>query len=56
MNSILRQAKKIVIPSRKQQQAKIKVARTAFELVRKQIGKYKEITSIEFGSIVKLSF
>lgn len=49
MNSILKQAEKLVIPSRKIEQEKTKIARIAFELVDKEISKYSEIKGIEFG-------
>ena len=49
MKTILNQAQKIVIPSRKIEQEKTKIARLAFELVDKQISKYSQIKEIEFG-------
>ena len=49
MNSVLKQAEKLVIPSRKTEQEKTKIARIAFELVDKEISKYSEVKEIEFG-------
>ena len=43
MKTILKQAEKLVIPSRKVEQEKTKIARLAFELVDKEIAKYSEI-------------
>ena len=49
MKVILKQAEKLVIPSRKIEQEKTKIARLAFELVDKEISKYSQIKEIEFG-------
>ena len=49
MTSVLKQAEKLVIPSRKTEQEKTKIARIAFELVDKEISKYSEVKEIEFG-------
>ena len=49
MKTILNQAQKLVIPSRKIEQEKTKIARLAFELVDKEISKYSQIKEIEFG-------
>ena len=49
MKTILKQAEKLVIPTRKVEQEKTKIARLAFELVDKEISKYSQIKEIEFG-------
>lgn len=49
MKKILQQAKKLAIPSKKLQEEKTKIAKLAFELVRKQASKYQQITAVEFG-------
>ena len=49
MKAVLLEAQKLVIPSKKIQQEKTKIARLAFELVDKEISKYIEIKGIEFG-------
>lgn len=49
MKPVLTQAKKIAIPSKKLQKEKIKIAQLAYNLVGKQVSKYPEIVSIEFG-------
>ncbi len=49
MKQILENAKKLSIPSKKLEQEKTKVAKLAFNLVRKQVHKYSQITSVEFG-------
>lgn len=49
MKQILEKARKLSIPSKKMEQEKTKVAKLAFNLVRKQIAKYSEVTSVEFG-------
>ena len=49
MKTILNQAQSLVIPSRKIEQEKTKIARLAFELVDKEISKYSQIKEIEFG-------
>ena len=49
MKTILKQAEKLVIPTRKVEQEKTRIARLAFELVDKEISKYSQIKEIEFG-------
>ncbi len=49
MKQILEKARKLSIPSKKMEQEKTKVAKLAFNLVRKQVAKYSEVTSVEFG-------
>ena len=49
MNKILEQAKSFSIPSKKLENEKTKVAKLAFNLVRKQVVKHSEITGVEFG-------
>jgi len=49
MKQILEQARRFAIPSKKLQREKTKVAKLAFNLVRKQISKYSQITGVEFG-------
>ena len=49
MKTILKQAEKLVIPTRKVEHEKTKIARLAFELVDKEISKYSQIKGIEFG-------
>jgi tRNA nucleotidyltransferase (CCA-adding enzyme) len=49
MKQIMEQARRLAIPSKKLQQDKTKVAKLAFNLVRKQITKYSQITGVEFG-------
>ena len=41
--------RKTSVPSKKLQKEKTKVAKLAFNLVRKQVAKYSEITGVEFG-------
>lgn len=49
MNQVIKQARKLAIPSKKLEQDKTKVAKLAFELVRKEVTKFSQITGIEFG-------
>lgn len=49
MKEVLKQAQKLVIPSRKVEHEKTKIARLAFELVDNEISKYSQIKQIEFG-------
>ncbi|HXV65659.1 MAG TPA: CCA tRNA nucleotidyltransferase [Nitrosopumilaceae archaeon] len=49
MNQVINQARKLVIPSKKLEQDKTKIAKLAFELVRKEVTKFSQITGIEFG-------
>ena len=49
MKNIIEKAKAISIPSKKLQQEKTDVAKLAFNLVRKQVAKYSQITGVEFG-------
>ena len=49
MKTILKEAQKLVIPSRKVEHEKTKIARLAFELVDREISKYSQIKEIEFG-------
>jgi len=49
MKQILAQAKKFSIPSTKLQKDKTQIAKLAYSLVRKQVTKHPEITSVEFG-------
>jgi len=49
MKQILAQAKKFSIPSKKLQKDKTQIAKLAYSLVRKQVTKHPEITSVEFG-------
>ena len=49
MKSILENARKLSIPSKKVDHEKTKVAKLAFNLVSKQVAKYSEITGVEFG-------
>jgi tRNA nucleotidyltransferase (CCA-adding enzyme) len=49
MKQILENARKLSIPSKKLQQEKTNVAKLAFNLVRKQVTKYSQITGVEFG-------
>ena len=49
MRKILDQIKKLVVPSKKLQQKKTKIAKQAFNLVREEISKYSQILDVEFG-------
>ena len=49
MKKILEYAMRDSIPSKKLQQEKTNVAKLAFNLVRKEVAKYSEITGVEFG-------
>ena len=49
MKKILDQIKKSVVPSKKLQQKKTKIAKQAFNLVREEISKYPQILDVEFG-------
>ena len=49
MKTVLKEAEKLVIPSRKVEHEKIKIARLAFELVDREISKHSQIKAIEFG-------
>lgn len=49
MITILQQAKKMVIPSKKLVKEKEEVAKLAFELVKNEVTKYPEIKEVEFG-------
>ncbi len=49
MKQIIEKARMLSIPSKKLQQEKTNVAKLAFNLVRKQVMKYSQITSVEFG-------
>jgi len=49
MKQILENARKLSIPSKKIQQEKTDVAKLAFNLVRKQVIRYSQITGVEFG-------
>lgn len=49
MKQILEKARKLSIPSKKLEHEKTKVAKIAFNLVRKQVAKYSQITGVEFG-------
>jgi len=46
---ILEKVKKLAIPSSKLQKEKTQIAKIAFNLVRKQIPKYSQVVSVEFG-------
>jgi len=49
MKQVLSKAKRNVIPSKKLQTEKSKVAHIAFNSVEKQVSKYPEVLSVEFG-------
>ena len=49
MKNIIDKAMKDSVPSKKLQHEKGSVAKLAFNLVRKEVEKYKEITGVEFG-------
>jgi tRNA nucleotidyltransferase (CCA-adding enzyme) len=49
LNVVLEKAKKLSIPSEKLQRQNSSIAKTAFDLVKKEIPKYSEIAAIEFG-------
>src|SRR5574337_2151198 len=49
MRNILEQAKKIAIPGRQEEEKIRAIAENLLDLVRKEIGKYPEITSVELG-------
>jgi len=49
MKQIIEKARMLSIPSKKLQQEKTNVAKLAFNLVRKQVIKYSQITGVEFG-------
>lgn len=49
MKHVLVQAKKFAIPPKKLQKDKTQIAKLAYNLVRKQVTRYPEITSVEFG-------
>ena len=49
MKQIVEKARKLSVPSKKLQQDKTNVAKLAFNLVRKQVSKYSQITGVEFG-------
>ncbi len=49
MKKILENAMRDSVPSKKLQQEKTTVAKLAFNLVRKQVANYSEITGVEFG-------
>jgi tRNA nucleotidyltransferase (CCA-adding enzyme) len=49
MKQIIEKARMLSVPSKKLQQEKTNVAKLAFNLVRKQVAKYSQITGVEFG-------
>jgi len=49
LKAIIKNARKSVIPSKKLQQEKSKVATIAFNLVDRQVSKYPQIVQVEFG-------
>ena len=49
MKQIIEKARKLAIPSKKLQHENTKAAKIAFDLVRKQVSKYPQITGVEFG-------
>jgi len=49
MKTIIEKAKKRVIPSKKLEKEKSRVATIAFDLIRKQVSKYPQILQVEFG-------
>ena len=49
MKQVLEKAKKNSVPSKKLEHEKTAVAKLAFNLVRKQVAKYDQITGVEFG-------
>ena len=49
MKQILEKIKKTASPSKKLQQEKTKIAKLAFDSVRKQTSKYPQIVNVEFG-------
>jgi len=49
MKAVLEKAKKFSVPSKKLEHEKTTVAKLAFNLVRKQVAKYSQITGVEFG-------
>jgi tRNA nucleotidyltransferase (CCA-adding enzyme) len=49
MRNILEQARKIAIPARQEEEKIGAIAENLLDLVRKEIGKYPEITSVELG-------
>ena len=49
MKQILEKARNLSIPSKKLEHEKTTVAKIAFNLVRKQVAKYSQITGVEFG-------
>jgi tRNA nucleotidyltransferase (CCA-adding enzyme) len=49
MKKIIEKARKDVIPTKKMEQEKSKVASIAFDLVYKQVSKYPQIVQVEFG-------
>jgi tRNA nucleotidyltransferase (CCA-adding enzyme) len=49
MRNILEQARKIAIPERQEEEKIMAIAENLLDLVRKEVGKYPEITSVELG-------
>ncbi len=49
MKNILDNARRLVIPSMRLQEAKSKIANLAFSLVKEQTSRYQEIVGVEFG-------
>jgi tRNA nucleotidyltransferase (CCA-adding enzyme) len=49
MRTVLQQAKKIVIPSKKLVREKERIAKIAYELVKNEVTKYPQIKEVEFG-------
>ena len=49
MKAVVEKAKKFSVPSKKLEREKTTVAKLAFNLVRKQVAKYSQITGVEFG-------
>ena len=47
MKQIVEKARKLSVPSKKLQQDKTNVAKLAFNLVRKQVSKYSQITGVK---------
>jgi len=49
MKQILEKIRKTASPTKKLQQEKTKIAKLAFDSVRKQTSKYPQIVNVEFG-------
>jgi tRNA nucleotidyltransferase (CCA-adding enzyme) len=49
MNQVLKNAQRLVVPSKTLEHNQTKIAKLAFELVKKSASRYSEIVNVEFG-------